>query len=329
MDFRPATRPEGAYQEEVSAAEVTAMCRRLLGDAVEPRSAVELGWGSYNSTFRVELSDGEAVVLRVAPRPALQLRSERHWLRSEYVAAAWLSGLGELVPRVLGADFTHQVTGRDYMVQTLLPGVPAPDLMSSYPRDLWPALFAQLGAITREVHTVTGDGWGPLAAPFYPCWSEALHASLGDRSADLASLSAPSGDVDRLAAFVGSHRPRFDAIDRPVLLHGDLWTANILLDPDADRPTVVGVLDSERAWWGDPLADWSLYRGGARTVVGERDAFWSAYGGAPAEPEEAWRRTVYRGWHLAAERVEAARHGNADTIERTVRELDDVLDALR
>jgi hypothetical protein len=77
MDFRPVRRPVGASQEPVTAAEVEAMCGRLLGEAAEVRSAVELGWGSYNTTFRVELAGRPSVVLRVAPRPAVQLRSER------------------------------------------------------------------------------------------------------------------------------------------------------------------------------------------------------------------------------------------------------------
>ncbi len=96
------------------------MCRRVLGESTGVRSAVELSWGSYNTTFRVELAHGSTVVLRVAPRPERQLRSERHWLRSEYTAAAWLSELAPLVPRMLGADFTHQVVGRDYLVQSLV-----------------------------------------------------------------------------------------------------------------------------------------------------------------------------------------------------------------
>jgi aminoglycoside phosphotransferase (APT) family kinase protein len=328
VDFRPVTRPAGSYQEPVTAAEVVAMCRRILGGQLEVRSAVELGWGSYNSTFQVGLAGADAVVLRVAPRPSAQLRSERHWLRSEYTAAAWLVALGDLVPRVLGADFTHQLIGRDYMVQTQLAGVPAPELMPGYPRELWPGFFGQLGALTRTVHEVTGETWGPAAAPLFGSWSEALHASLAERAADLASMSAPSRDVAGLAAVVDRSRADLDAVARPALLHGDLWTSNILLDPAAAEPVVVGVLDSERAWWGDPLADWSLFRADTRPVTAERQAFWTAYGGRPASAEQEWRQLVYRGWQLAAERVEAARHGMADTVARTARDLAKVLSNL-
>lgn len=331
MDFRPVERPAGASQEPVTAVEVEAMCGRVLGEAAEVRSAVELGWGSYNTTFRVELEGRRPVVLRVAPRPEAQLRSERHWLRSEYAATAWLVGLGKLVPQVLGADFTHQVIRRDYMVQTFLPGVPAADKLPSYDRALWPGFFAQLGAITRRVHEVPGESWGPVAAPIDELWSDAMLRSLTDSTADLARWSLPSDDVARLCGVVEANRDQLDHIDglqEPRLLHGDLWTANILLDPVADKPTVIGVVDSERAWWGDPFADWTIYRADARAVTAERHAFWSAYGDRPEGPHVDWRRQIYRGRHLVAERVEAARGGHLDRVGATVAELADVLSTL-
>jgi aminoglycoside phosphotransferase (APT) family kinase protein len=269
--------------------------------------------------------------LRVAPRPEVQLRSERHWLRSEYAATAWLVGLGTLVPQLLGADFTHQVIGRDYMVQTFLPGVPAPDKLPSYDRALWPGFFAQLGAITRRVHEVPGESWGPLAGPVDGRWSDALLRSFVDSIADVTRWSLPAGDVARLCAVVEANRDRLDHIDglhQPRLLHGDLWTANILLDPVADKPTVVGVVDSERAWWGDPCADWAIYRADARAVAAERDAFLSGYGDRPVGPHVEWRRHLYRGRHLVAERVEAARVGNHERVDATLTELADVLSAL-
>jgi aminoglycoside phosphotransferase (APT) family kinase protein len=323
-------RAPGASQEPVTAVEVEAMCARVLGGASEVRSAVELGWGSYNTTFRVELAGRPPVVLRVAPRPELQLSSERHWLRSEYAAAPWLVGLGALVPRVLGADFSHQVIGRDYMVQTFLPGVPAPDKLPGYDRALWPGFFSQLGEITRRVHAVRGESWGPAAAPVDQLWSEAVLRSLADSVTDLGRCSLPSDDVARLIAVVEAKRDRLDRSDElhePRLLHGDLWTANILLDPVADKPTVVGVVDSERAWWGDPLADWAIYRADARAVTEERDAFWWAYGGRPEGPRVRWRRLVYQGRHLVAERVEAARAGHSDRAAATVSELAGILSA--
>jgi aminoglycoside phosphotransferase (APT) family kinase protein len=328
VDFRPIERPDGDSHEPVTAEQVLALCRRVLSESTGIRSAIEMGWGSYNTAFRVGLAEGPTVVLRIAPSPGKQMRSERHWLRSEYAATPWLTGLGSLVPRVLGADFTHQVIGRDYLVQSFLPGVPAPDKLPAYDRTLWPGFFGQLGAITRRVHNVVGESWGPLAAPADARWSDALLRSLIDSRADLTGWSLPADDVARLCAVIERRRDRVDDIGGPRLLHGDLWTANILLDPHATEPAVTGVVDGDRSWWGDPLADWAVYRAESRAVPAERDAFWQAYGGRPAGSDAEWRLVLYRGRHLVAERVEAVRNGHFDHVDRTVTELGYLLSAL-
>jgi aminoglycoside phosphotransferase (APT) family kinase protein len=328
VDLELLARDENSTQEPVSASEVLAICRRVLGEAVGVRSAVEMGLGSYNTTLRLEVDDGRAMVLRMAPRPDRQQRSERRWMRSEYAAAPWLIGLGPLVPCVLGADFTHHVIGRDCLIQTLLPGVPAPHALAGYDRAQWPTFFAQLGAINRRINDVTGDSWGPLHGPVDRRWSDAIERSLRHSATDLAARSLPVADVVKLVEVVDRFRHRLDGIGPPRLLHGDLWTVNALLDGDAAQPTVVGVVDAERSWWGDPLADWALYRAEARPLPAERNAFWSGYGERDLGSEVAWRSLLYQGRHLVADRVEAARRNDLDRVERTVVDLADVLATL-
>jgi fructosamine-3-kinase len=46
-----------------------------------------------------------------------------------------------------------------------------------------------------------------------------------------------------------------DEVRTPVLVHFDLWDGNILLGPAAGSLEISGVVDAERAFWGDPAAD--------------------------------------------------------------------------
>jgi hypothetical protein len=88
------------------------------------------------------------------------------------------------------------------------------------------------------------------------------------------------------------------------------------------------VVDGDRVWWGDPLADWSVYRADSRTVAAQRDAFWVAYGGRPAGRDVEWRLKFYRRRHLVAERIEAARGGHFDHVDKTATELRSLLSTL-
>ena len=47
------------------------------------------------------------------------------------------------------------------------------------------------------------------------------------------------------------------------------------LDAEAAEPTITGVLDMDRTWWGDPTADWTIRMALAKQH--ERVAFWETY----------------------------------------------------
>ncbi|MFD7718072.1 hypothetical protein [Streptomyces sp. NPDC059814] len=93
-------------------------------------------------SYRVKLAGrAEPVVLRVAPEEGRQFRSERHLMRNEYAGQPWLVVIAPLMPRVLAADWSHEVIGRDWMIQTCLDGIPAPEQLGAYPRTAWSAFF--------------------------------------------------------------------------------------------------------------------------------------------------------------------------------------------
>lgn len=101
MEFRPVGRDPGAFQQSVTEDQVLAMCRRAFGDQTQPVSAVELGLGSYNSTYRVDLGADRTVILRVAPEPGRQTRAERSLMRNEHASVPYLAPIAALMPRTL------------------------------------------------------------------------------------------------------------------------------------------------------------------------------------------------------------------------------------
>ena len=58
---------------------------------------------------------------------------------------------------------------------------------------------------------------------------------------------------------IRAHPEQLDEIEVPCLLHGDLWLFNLLIARQPREPSIVGVLDADRAWWGDPMADWTMF----------------------------------------------------------------------
>jgi aminoglycoside phosphotransferase (APT) family kinase protein len=110
-------------------------------------------------------------------------------------------------------------------------------------------------------------------------------------------------DFMAIVEIVQTHPLFLDEIRQPCLLHGDLWTFNVLVKRGEGGPTITGILDADRAWWGDPMADWTMFiwaRGDGAEMEWERSLFWQGY----SQPEESkgakFRANVYEAMHTGA-----------------------------
>jgi aminoglycoside phosphotransferase (APT) family kinase protein len=327
MSLQNVERGPGAFQQPVTFEQVQAMCQAAFGQETRAASAIELGLGSYNSTYGVDVGADQPVILRVAPAPARQSRTEHELMRNEHAAIPYLGPVMPLMPRTLAIDFTHRVIGRDYLFQTMLPGVPAPDGLAAYPRPQWASLYRQLGSITASIQAVRGRRFGRVAGPASATWSQAISAYLDDIASDLDAAGLDAADVRAVMTAATHDRGLLDEITEPRLLHGDLWHANVMIRPSEPEPVICGVLDWDRASWGDPAFDWAIFLAGMRPGT-ERDAFWETYGPPPSTPSALRRSLYYQATHIGAARVERHRLGRQnvpDTYDQLREVLNDLL----
>jgi aminoglycoside phosphotransferase (APT) family kinase protein len=308
MEYFSIERPVDAFQLPVTPQDILAMSQRAFGRDTEVASARELSGGLYNSTYWVEIKGGSYVVLRVAPKVDRQSRLEWRLMRNEYAATPYFAPLAHMIPRIIFVDWTGELTCRDYMFQTLLDGLPAVDGLKLYPRASWGAYYQQLGSITAEIHKIRGERFGPVYSHGFTKWSDSVLAVLANVIADMIELQLDAHDFRQAFAAITLNSDLLDEITEPRLLHGDLWTPNILLAEDGREPKIVGLVDHDRAWWGDPAADWSFSVLAGKPAEAQA-AFLSTYGQIEVHDAAQWRSTVYRVLHLGAVRLERQRTG--------------------
>jgi aminoglycoside phosphotransferase (APT) family kinase protein len=308
MQFRSIERASDAFQKSVSPDQIAAMCRRAFGNDAVVISAIELEGGSYNNTYRVEITADHPVILRVAPEPSQQFRSERELMRNEHMSLPFFAPIAAMMPRILFSDWTHEIIERDYSWQAMLNGLPAVEGLNAYPRSEWAAFYRQLGTIAKNVHEVHGARFGSLTGPTFSTWSEAMLFSLEAIVRDLEDADLDAADVRKIIVTATDHKAVLDEINQPRLLHGDLWTPNLMIAADTTEPTIVGVLDHDRSSWGDPAADWTTFMIGQRPGT-ERDAFWETYGDLQNTAAARWRSLIYQARHIGAIRLERYRLG--------------------
>ena len=177
--------------------------------------------------------------------------------------------------------------------------------MSSAPRwaARWPACTRSPGP-----GSATRPNLGALRETWRAAFLDMVNAVLADAETFAVTLPRPIADIlqwfdDRAAAL--------DEVTTPVLVHFDLWDGNILVESGPAGPRIGALIDAERAFWGDPLAEFvSLALDGDI----ERDtAFLDGYraaGGAIAFDTAARQRlSLYRAYLYLIMWVETAPRG--------------------
>lgn len=206
--------------------------------------------GTYNTVEELRLTDGGRYVLKVPPAAAVPgLRHEKRLLVSE--AEFYRSAARAGVPA------PHEVsTGDDFLLMTAVPGEPWDGTLTDTEQL---ALRTELGRQVARLHRVRGPGFGypsgalgPLAPDWRTAFTAMFDAVLDDARRYGARLPRP---VDAVARAAASAYGTLDEVTDPRLVHFDLWRGNILVDRTDGEARIGGLIDGERMFWGDPLAD--------------------------------------------------------------------------
>jgi len=288
-------------KRHLSAAELDALLREQVG--VGCRLEAELTDGEFNSAYRVRLEDGRPAVLKLAPPPgAAVLRYERGIMATEAMVYRRLADLpGGHVP---GPELLH--AGEDVLVLSVLDGTPWNKAGDRIPGAAVPGLRRELGAITARLNTLTPpDGRFGYPAPASglsaPDWHSAFGAMVEALLDDAGHWRSPLGIAPaEVRTLVAEGRDALAEVTEPRLVHFDLWQGNVFVRLPATaggRHTVSGIIDHERAFWGDPAAELvSLNLGGEAGPDDPLVAGYTAAGGrfAFGEPGFHHRLALYR-----------------------------------
>lgn len=243
-------------QRRLTAGDVDALVHASFGPRVAVTAAAPLTGGGFAAVWRVRLDDGRDTVLKVGPPPSARLLSyERGLVAAEAAYFRRAHAAGAPVPRVIHHGDDPDVLDSDWLFTEFLPGT----VLSELPATVDDAQARyEAGAAVARLHRLTGDRYGYSGDRAHgDTWRQAFTAIvdvlLADAVAWGVTLPVPPGLIRDV---VERHGPVLDPVERPTLLHFDLWDGNVLAAVDPRGTTrLTGLVDGERFLYGDCLLD--------------------------------------------------------------------------
>jgi len=235
------------------------------------------GDGLYNQLFLVQTENGDQryssdkYVLRIAPPDDLpKLFYEEQMMHSEPVIHNLVLNQTEVpAPEIYYHDFRREIIDADYMIMKYLPG--GSGRFS----------HTELGEFVRQLHEITGNyyGYPERDLPRKQSWREAFLDYVRRIFTDC--LKAGAIDKSEFDWFLARYKQHREVLHQPepVLLHLDLWSANILTRDG----TITGILDFDRGMFGDPELEFAVLD----TYGYSTEDFFRGYGRERPENERA------------------------------------------
>lgn len=222
---------------------------------LEVASIKELTEGMCNVTYRVGLDNGTERILKIASKDGQGRMSNEVNLMAAEVSAMELVKKSKpvKVADIYFYDCSKTICDSDYFFMEALEG----DNLNLIRDNLTSKEIAQIhyetGQIARKLTAIQNGQFGFLGGrERFDCLYDFVHKMLGNLIEDAAKEKISLG-MDGSALLHGLARDRscFEEVTQPTLVHWDMWEGNIFVKDGH----VTGVIDWERALWGEAYMD--------------------------------------------------------------------------
>lgn len=212
-----------------------------------------LGAGEFNSVFLVATPDREYVI-KIAPA------DERHLLTYEkgmmQAELFWYRQLREKtsirVPQIHFSDFSRTMIPTDYFILEKMPGKPMNQM--DFSSEEKAEAVRTLARMAAQMHEIRHDQFGYIQNGLFDHWYDAFHSMIENLLMDAEKKKKKSKNGERLLHVVEKHKDILEKVPC-CMVNFDLWEPNILCS--REQGTIqYALIDPERTFWGDPIADW-------------------------------------------------------------------------
>lgn len=247
-------------------------------------SCTELTEGLCNAAYHIAFTDGYQCILKIAAADTNGYMShEINLMDAEIKAMELVYGkLSANIARIDLYDNSKTLCSGNYFFMEVLEGENYFKLENTLTDMEKAQINFQTGRLVRQIASIQDTAFGLLGDEAH-CFTNQYDfyrymLSLVIKDAEEKKIKYFISGVE-LFALLEQDKPIFESIQTPSLVHYDLWDGNIFIK--AGR--ISGIIDWERALWGDPLME-DRFRRHTRN-----DDFLKGFGKETLSPEEMRR----------------------------------------
>lgn len=277
---------ESKIKPKLTGSDMERIIHQAFGSRVVETKELTDGWA--NSAYAIITSDDRDVILKAAPfKGTKMMRYEANLMRTEVEALRLFDNSGTLpVPKVLAHDDSCTLIHAEYFIMERLAGAPYNKMKETLSQEEKDAIEFELGVYSRLINEVQGEKFGYFLQQesWKDSWAEAFQQMIRGVLADGRDAGVELPAVDTvIESEIERHLDALHEVVQPRLVHWDLWDGNVFVE----HGKITGLIDFERALWGDPLME--VYFGRFNRSVG----FSRGYGLAVATRNQRRRRVLY------------------------------------
>ena len=231
-----------------------------FGDACKIGSIVELKGGMFNSVYLIKrMNENDKIVLKVGVVPGTTLLTyEQDVMPTEVECFKLINEQTTIpTPKVIAYDFSKKQINSNYFFMTAMEGISLNKISRKMQKQNLEKIRVELAGYLAQMHQIKGNYFGYFSDDKkyqYATWKEAF-LSMFDmilRDGRKHKVKLP---YERIEKILKDNEIYLDEITIPSLVEYDCHEGNIFVKKVGEEYVIEGILDFERAFWGDPVAD--------------------------------------------------------------------------
>ncbi len=227
-----------------------------LGLAAGEDAITEMKEGWFNAAYNIRLVDGREVVLKIAPPQHAEVMTyEKNIMATEVTSMRRVKQNPAIpVPEIYSFDNAHDLCDSDYFFMEKIYGDNLEHVKANLPAETRESVEWRIGEIIREVNSFSGTYFGYDGNPDLRAgnWKNAFLKIIGSILEDAVRKNIVFDfSYEEIHAAILKHAPALEEVTQPCLVHWDAWDLNFFVKDGK----VAGIIDFERALWGDPLME--------------------------------------------------------------------------